>query len=216
MEKKAVAPWILPWRYALFLLACTSMVPLSLLLGKRVGIMAGFDVAVIVFLATIAPFFGHDAPRIRGHARDIDANRTTILVLTGVVMSVMLVVIASDLRQKVVPSTLQLVLIMATLVLAWLFSNIIYTLHYAYLFYRDGQPAAQGDGEDHRGLEFPDKCEPDYWDFAYFAFTLGMTFQTSDVSVTSSEVRRVVLLHSLAAFVFNLGVLAFTINILGG
>ena len=62
----------------------------------------------------------------------------------------------------------------------------------------------------------PGTDEPDYWDFVYFAFTLGMTFQTSDVSITDRRIRRVVLGHSLAAFVFNLGVLAFTINVLGG
>jgi uncharacterized membrane protein len=54
-----------------------------------------------------------------------------------------------------------------------------------------------------------------YWDFVYFAFTLGMTFQTSDVTITSERIRRIVTIHCLAAFFFNIGVLAFTINVLG-
>ena len=66
------------------------------------------------------------------------------------------------------------------------------------------------------GSIFPIATEPDYWDFVYFSFTLGMTFQTSDVDITSRRVRRVVTGHCLAAFVFNLGVLAFTINSIGG
>ena len=86
----------------------------------------------------------------------------------------------------------------------------IYTLHYAHLFYREG---ARGDSG---GLEFPRTPEPDYWDFIYFAFCLGMTFQTSDVTVTDGRLRRAVTAHCMAAFVFNLGIIAFTINVLGG
>jgi len=66
------------------------------------------------------------------------------------------------------------------------------------------------------GIDFPGKDPPVYADFAYFAFTLGMTFQTSDVNVGDKSIRNVVTLHCLAAFVFNLGILAFTINVLGG
>jgi uncharacterized membrane protein len=57
---------------------------------------------------------------------------------------------------------------------------------------------------------------PTYTDFGYFAFTLGMTFQTSDVAVTRPAVRQIAILHCFAAFVFNIGVIAFTINALGG
>ena len=64
-------------------------------------------------------------------------------------------------------------------------------------------------------LEFPGTTQPLYWDFVYFAFTLGMTFQTSDVAIKDERIRRVVILHSFTAFVFNIGVLAFTINVLG-
>jgi uncharacterized membrane protein len=87
----------------------------------------------------------------------------------------------------------------------------IYALHYAHLYYSD----ASTDGKDAKGLDFPSCDEPDYWDFAYFAFTLGMTFQTSDVEISSRRVRKVALGQCMAAFVFNIGVLAFTINVLG-
>ena len=70
--------------------------------------------------------------------------------------------------------------------------------------------------EDARGIEFPQTPEPNYWDFIYFATCLGMTFQVSDMYITSSRLRKVVMFHCLAAFVFNLGILAFTINVLGG
>ena len=99
----------------------------------------------------------------------------------------------------------------ATLVLAWLFSNIVYALHYAHLYYRRGK-----DGKDRGGIDFPGTPEPDYSDFIYFAFTLGMTFQTSDSNITSGGMRSVVVFHCFAGFVYNIGVLAFTINVLGG
>ena len=75
-------------------------------------------------------------------------------------------------------------------------------LHYAHEFY--------GEGRDDRigGLIFPGKDEPDYWDFAYFAFTIGMCAQVSDVTVSSKSVRRIVLVHSILSFIFNAALLA--------
>jgi uncharacterized membrane protein len=64
------------------------------------------------------------------------------------------------------------------------------------------------------GFRFPGTAEPVYWDFVYFAFTCGMAFATSDVEVTNQKIRKVVTFHCLAAFAFNIGVLAFTVNLL--
>jgi len=202
---------ILPWRYGLFLLGFASALPLSLAFGPMLGVMLGFDLGVLALLVTLPPLFAHGANRMREQARRNDANRTLILVLTGIVMLLILAIVASELRYGQAPGATMLGLIVATLILAWLFSNIVYTIHYAHLFYSDGTR-----GADRGGLGFPARKEPDYWDFAYFAFTLGMTFQTSDVEITDPAIRKVALFHSLAAFVFNLGIVAFTINILGG
>ena len=65
------------------------------------------------------------------------------------------------------------------------------------------------------GLDFPGTPEPNYWDFVYFSFTCGMAFATSDVAISDQHIRRIVTVHCLAAFAFNIGVLAFTINVLG-
>ena len=69
---------------------------------------------------------------------------------------------------------------------------------------------------DHGGFEFPGTAEPDYWDFLYFSFTAGMSFAASDVNVTRGRVRRIVVLQCLLSFIFNIGVLAFSINVLAG
>jgi uncharacterized membrane protein len=174
------------------------------------GAMVAFDVAAVMFLLVLTPLLLHgEAETMRRTAENNDANRVGLLVITGVTMLVILTAVAKEMQGK--SSTIGTVLIIGTLVLAWLFSNTVYALHYAHLFYSD----CDEDGNDEGGLDFPKCAEPDYWDFLYFSFTLGMTFQTSDVEISSRKMRRVSLGQCLAAFVFNLGVLAFTINVLG-
>lgn len=187
-------------------------------LGWGRGAMAAFDAAAIVFLVAIATLLKKgEADKMRQAAARNDANRAGLLVITGTTMLVILTAVAGELQSK--SDIRAIVLVIATLALAWLFSNTVYALHYAHLFYSDGDKqqddGQEGGGQDAGGLEFPQCAEPDYWDFLYFSFTLGMTFQTSDVEIASRDMRRVVLGQCLAAFVFNIGVLAFTINVLG-
>jgi uncharacterized membrane protein len=201
-----------PPRFVLFLgVFVAGLAGLIPLLGPGRGIMAAFDIAAVVFLLAVRTLLRHgEAAKMRAAAQANDANRAVLLGLTGVTMIVILVAVAGELKGK--NDLAAIALVLATLVLAWLFSNMVYAFHYAHLFY---SPADEGAG-DAGGLGFPKCDEPDYWDFIYFSFTLGMTFQTSDVDVETRQLRRVVIGQSLAAFVFNLGVLAFTINVLGG
>lgn len=173
----------------------------------RRAIMVGFDVAAIGFLMSAAPLLRtREGASIRAHARENDANRTALLAITFVVLVVLFVAIAAEtIRHSPEPFTK--ILIVVTLAIAWVFSNTVYALHYAHLAYADEVKCT--------GLVFPGTQEPLYWDFVYFAFTLGMTFQTSDVTVADQGIRRIVAMHCMAAFVFNIGVLAFTINVLG-
>lgn len=173
--------------------------------------LIGFDVGAAEFLLSCIPLLGHEAARMRDAAQRNDANRVILLGITSVVCVVILVAIAVELTNKDKMDALAIVLIVGTLLIAWLFSNLVYALHYAHLFY-----SPKGGGGDSAGIDFPGGGDPDYWDFIYFAFTLGMTFQTSDVEISTRPIRRVVIVHCLAAFIFNIGVLAFTINILGG
>jgi uncharacterized membrane protein len=202
---------VAPPRFALFaLLFVGGLAGFIPLLGPGRGTMAAFDLAAAVFLASVATLFRHgEADRMRRAARDNDANRPLLLAITAATMIVILVAVAGELKGR--NDALAIALVIATLMLAWGFTNMVYALHYAHLFY-----LPDDDGGDAGGLDFPACGQPDYWDFLYFSATLGMTFQTSDVSVTARSIRRVVLGQSLAAFVFNLGVLAFTINVLGG
>ncbi|WP_174292768.1 DUF1345 domain-containing protein [Sphingomonas bacterium] len=180
-------------------------------IGWGRGTMAAFDIAAAVFLVAVSSLLKrNEATQIRRTAVANDANRVLLLAMTALITLVVLVAVHGEVKGN--SDTGTVVLVIATLALAWLFSNTVYALHYAHLFYL---PDDDGEG-DQQGLCFPKTDEPDYWDFVYFSFTLGMTFQTSDVDIAGRGMRRVVIGQCLAAFVFNLGVLAFTINVLGG
>ena len=205
MTKAAAPTPLLPWRFGLFLLLTLSIPALAPLLGTARGVLAGFDIAALGFMLTLPPLFaGSDAAAMRAHSAANDANRTVTLAITVATSAVILVAVALELAAD--PDALVKLLVVATLLFAWTFSNLIFALHYAHIYY------LQDKRRDCGGVDFPQEPEPSYWDFAYFAFTLGMTFQTSDVSITSARWRKLVLAHSLAAFVFNLGIIAFTIN----
>ena len=190
-----------------FLIGLAVAVPT---LGWNRGAMVAFDVAAVIFLGLVSVLLRHGgADQMRAAAKENDANRAGLLVISVVTSIVIMVAVITEKIAGATPWTIALVL--TSLALAWLFSNIVYALHYAHMFYVRSEK-----GEDSGGIIFPDCDDPDYWDFIYFSVTLGMTFQTSDVDIASRRVRRVVTGHCLAAFVFNLGVLAFTINSIGG
>lgn len=200
---------IAPPRFVLFAaLFGAGLAVLIPLLGMGLGLLGAFDIASAAFLIACATLLDSKAAEMRRHARDNDANRVLLLALTAIVTGVILVAVASELSAGK-PDAATIALVVATLALAWLFSNTVYALHYAHLFYSDI------DGKDNAGIAVPECAEPDYWDFLYFSFTLGTTFQTSDINITSATIRRTAIGHCLAAFVFNIGVLAFTINVLG-
>jgi uncharacterized membrane protein len=98
------------------------------------------------------------------------------------------------------------------IILSWLMIHTIFTFHYAHKYYDDAEDTNQDAG----GLLFPGETNPDYLDFAYFSFVVGMTFQVSDVQITTKKVRKLVLLHGLIAFGLNTFVVALTINLIAG
>ena len=199
-----------PPRFLAFLGVATAGFGFSIALlhNWALAAMCGFDLAAVVFLASCLPLLGTRESRvIREHAQANDANRILLLVVTGVVMAILLIAISAEAVGKN-PQPLTKSLIIVTLALAWLFANTVYAFHYAHMVYLHPDVGCVG-------LEFPRTAHPVYWDFVYFAFTCGMAFATSDVVVTETHMRKVVTIHCLAAFAFNIGVIAFTINVLG-
>ena len=209
-KPRTVGNLIAPPRFLAFLAALIIGFPIFVRLFHRwaLGAMTAFDAAAILFLVLCLRLLRtQEAAVIRQHAAANDANRRMLLGLTGIVVGTLFVAIAAEAIGHN-PQPFTKALIISTLALAWLFSNTIYALHYAHLAYRHPERGCLG-------LEFPGTKVPVYWDFVYFAFTCGMAFATSDVQITSQHIRKVVTVHCLAAFAFNIGVLAFTINVLG-
>jgi uncharacterized membrane protein len=212
--RKTLGQRIAPARFIAFLVVFAVAFAVAIgPLGWSRGLMTGFDLAGVFFLISIIPVVNqHGAGTMKQHAKENDANRAVLLVITSVVMVAILTAVFSELAVKSGGGPPK-GLIVGTLAVAWVFSNTVYALHYAHLYYVEGSEGGLdfSGGEDDK----PDSG-PEYSDFIYFSYTLGMTFQTSDTAVTSRRMRKIVTAHSLAAFVFNIGVLAFSINVLGG
>jgi uncharacterized membrane protein len=198
-----------PWRFIVFIaVLLVGAVPASLWLGSwGLGIIDSFDVAAVLFLLLCWPIVKIDDPaEMERIAQLTDANRTFLLIITTIVMTVLLIAVAAETVGRN-PRLAAKAVIITTLIVAWLFSNTVYALHYAHMAYVTPEAGCTG-------FRFPGTPQPVYWDFVYFAFTCGMAFATSDVEVTDQGVRKVVTFHCLAAFAFNIGVLAFTVNLL--
>ena len=202
---------VAPPRFVLFVVALIGLFIASVLAGAplQVALLASFDLATLVFLVFLWPLLNHDTATMRSSAAANDANRVGLLAIAVLLLVVVLIAVGTLVADRNMP-LVEVPLILISLILAWVFANTVFALHYAHLFYQ------QLKGKDQGGLDFPDLITPDYWDFFYFSFTLGMTFQTSDVTISGAHMRRVALAHSIAAFLFNLGILAFAINIVGG
>ena len=98
---------------------------------------------------------------------------------------------------------------LSPVVLSWFLLHTTFAIRYAHLHHDHINLKA---GSDVGNIDFPTNEQPDYLDFAYFSFVIGMTFQVSDVQVSSRVIRRFVLMHSIISFVFNTIIVALTIN----
>lgn len=140
---------------------------------------------------------------LRDHAALVEDSRWALLgaaiaaalaALTGVVFE-----IGGSAR-----APYSLALGMVTLTLSWLYLHVLFAAHYAHLYWLSG------------GLQFPGETEPDWLEFLYLGFTIGMTAQVSDVITSSPAMRRMVLAHGLAAFAFNAAIIGVAVNLLAG
>ncbi len=198
-------------RYLLFLaLLALTIWPLALLLPAVEAAIGAFDVAALAFILTVIPLWRDGAPDIiRRQAERDDGGQVTLLVLTAILTMVMMSAVATLLAGRDALGAEKIALLVGSLLVAWFFTNLVFAFHYAKLYYAAGKG-----GADRQGLDFPGDDEPVFADFVNFSFVLGMTCQTADIAITDQRVRRVSTGHGMLAFVFNLGVLAVTVNIL--
>lgn len=157
--------------------------------------------------------------RLREHAQAQDLSRLLIFgfVVTAACVALFAVgvLIRSHHSEMQTRITVPLVLALGTVGLSWVLLHTVFSLHYAHVYYGDTDPSDKRYAAA-EGLEFPGKQPPDYLDFAYFSFVVGMTCQVSDVQVTSQRMRRLTLLHGVISFGFNTFILALLINTISG
>lgn len=178
--------------------------------------MLGWDVGALTLLALTWHFILRSPPeRTRYAAAVEDPGRAAVgaSVLVSSVVSLVAAAWVIDGAQRLSPAApgVPISLAVVAVVSGWFLTHTTYALRYAHLYYSGGDREAGPDG----GLEFPGATPPAALDFAYFSFVLGMTFQVSDVAVSSPVIRRVALWHGLTAFWFNVAILALTLNVLG-
>jgi uncharacterized membrane protein len=195
-------------------------VAVALLVPDRFGValraVAGWDAAAFsMSVLAWALIFraGSDPKRTRRHAAEEDPGRRAvwmIVVLACVFSLFATAVVMRGARTCAVEQRPAFIaLCLAAVVTAWALTHTAYTLRYAHLYYRD-------DGDGDGGLSFPGDAKPAFLDFAYFAFTIGMCFQVSDVTVTNRLLRRAVTGHALISFAYNTTILATAVSLVVG
>jgi uncharacterized membrane protein len=170
--------------------------------------LVGWDVGIALYLVLVYELMAR-APvdTIRHHAAIEDEGQFGILVLSVAAALASLGAIVAKLGADTSGRhPAELVLATLTILLSWAFIHTIFALHSAHQFYGE-------DGEGAGGLAFPGDDAPDYWDFVYFSFVIGMTSQVSDVGVRGKPIRHTATAHGILSFVFNTALLALTINI---
>lgn len=167
------------------------------------GWNAGAAILLVFYWTAIARF---DDKRTAERAAAEDPGRFTVNVLVLLTSGSSLLSTIALMHRA---NDAMVALSIADVLLSWTLTHTAFALRYAHLYYR---PDDEGVG----GVDFPGDAKPAYLDFAYLAFTVGMCFQVSDTSVSSPQIRREVLLHAALSFVYNVAILAFVVNVLGG
>lgn len=200
------------WLAALIGLASGAFLPATL--APLTHAILAWDIGCAVFLALLAQMFASERKTRMAHdaERQQEGEWTIFAFSVGAVTASFAAILGEFATAKDMPPAqrdLHIGLVAATLFLSWLMTHTLFALRYAHEYYTHSDRSPTPDG----GLQFPGEQPPDYWDFFYFALVLGMTFQVSDVVITSQKLRRLATLHGLLGFVFNTVILALSVNI---
>jgi uncharacterized membrane protein len=186
-------------------------------LHGTVRAVAAYDIGTLIVLLLHWLITIDDDPRATGARGALeDPGRWAVLAI--VLMSIFfgfassVVILGKGPNVPAPDRDLALAFGIAAIVLGWLLIHTMFIFRYAHLYYYDDDD----DGSAARGLIFPGTADPDDYDFAYFSFVIGMTFQVSDVQITDPAVRRVVLVHAMLSFAYNTAIIALVVNLASG
>ncbi len=200
-------------------LACLWLKPLE---NALYNAALGWDIGVFCYLALAVPMMrqcNYEGVRKRARQQDIGAFPLLIMLVVASFFSLfsILSILEQSKELKGWEHAVPLMLAVCTVILSWMLVHTLFAMHYAHRYY--GSSASEPEDHFRGGLRFPQEDESDcrlnYWDFLYFAFVVGMTFQVSDVQVTERHMRLLTLSHSVVAFFFNTFILALAVNIAG-
>jgi uncharacterized membrane protein len=215
-------PWIVrlsaPRRLAIVLFfGVASFLLLQQWVPGQTRLLISWNLGAITYLALSWVTIWRADPtmtRIRAQLQDQSGYVIFLLVVTAASTSFVAIgFLVGDIKgMPFWQRTEHLALSIAALLLSWLLIQTLFGFHYARLYYS----RHPGSADDRRGLKFPGDKEPDYFDFAYYSFVVGMTSQVSDVAVCTRRMRRITLVHGVLSFIYNIAILAMSINIIGG
>jgi len=179
--------------------------------------IVAWDVGALSMLLMVAWLFQSSTPDdMEANAVSQEDGEWTLfwLVVAGATASFAAIVGEFSTMKDISPSLREakVALVGCTLAVSWMLTHAVFALRYAHEYYTRTNDAPKLDA----GLEFPDEACPDYWDFFYFSAVLGMTFQVSDVQITSRKFRRLATVHGMLGFVFNTVIVALTVNLASG
>lgn len=171
--------------------------------------------AAIVFFLTYLVIIGSRLPHLtaahlKAHADSDDLPAMVIIAITFLAVGVAVASLFLALNHTAGETVWSLALAFLSVLLGWLTIHTMTAIHYAHLFWRP--ISAPGKKQPRGGMDFPDTDEPGVYEFLYFSVVIGMTAQTSDVAVTTTPMRKVVLLHSIVSFFFNTVLVAAAVN----
>ena len=206
-----------PQRLMYGLATACGVVALPLPMGWAFRTLMGWSVGVAVYLA-LAWWLccGFDSARTRARAQAQDEPSAILLLVLSLAALACVAAITLLMQQSRTmqgfDKALHIALAVVSLAASWFFIQTIFAFHYARRYYHE-EKQHEPDGP---GLQFPGGLDPDYFDFLYYAHVVGMTSQVSDVQVTSRDMRRLTLVHSVLSFGFNMLILALGINVVAG
>lgn len=156
------------------------------------------------------------APYLKKHAATADEPIWIIFLVTFATVVVAVISLFILINQHPKADLFSLIITLTSVPLGWCTIHMLTAIHYAHMYWQPREPA--GDDAAHAsrnrgGFNFPETLQPSGWDFTYYAFTIGMTAQTSDTSVTTTAMRKMTLLHGIVSFFFNTVLVAATVNV---
>jgi len=194
---------------ATFIIAWLLKSPLAPVIGAN----CFFVLYLILALAALPKL---TAPYLRKHAATADEPIWIIFLVTFATVVVAVVSLFILINQQPKADLFSLVMTLAAVPLGWFTIHMMTAIHYAHMYWQPREPAGDDSAHASRyrgGFNFPETPQPSGWDFAYYAFIIGMTAQTSDTNVTTTAMRKVTLLHSVVSFFFNTVLVAATVNV---